>query len=164
MGAAMIRLGSLVWVAALVMAGGPAAAQGLFVYPKAGQSQAQQSNDQSECAAWATGQTGFNPSTPPPAPPAAASGTQQGSVARGAAGGAIGGAVIGGIAGDAGKGAAIGAAAGGLVGGMRRRQSDQQQAQVNAQYQQQVAEYNARLESFNRAYAACLEARDYTVK
>jgi hypothetical protein len=33
----------------------------LFVYPSSGQSAAQQSKDRAECQAWATSQTGFNP-------------------------------------------------------------------------------------------------------
>lgn len=145
-------------------AGNPAAAQELFVYPNQGQDQAQQSQDQSECAAWATEQTGFNPSSTPPPPPPAQSGKQPGGVGRGAVAGAGAGAVVGAIAGDAGKGAAIGAGGGGLIGGMRRRQYEQQQAQTNAEYQQQLSEYSERVASFNRAYAACLDGRGYSVK
>lgn len=73
-----------------------------------------------------------------------------GTAARGAAVGAVGGA----IGGNAGKGAAIGAATGALVGGMRRR--DERRAAEASQAQASDA--------YNRAYAACLEGRGYTVK
>ena len=42
----------------------PAEAQ-TYAYPKAGQSQQQQSIDQAECRQWAMQQTGYNPSAPP---------------------------------------------------------------------------------------------------
>ena len=72
------------------------------------------------------------------------------------------GAAIGAIAGDAGKGAAIGAVAGGLRGGMeqrKERKAEEQQAQTQATAQQQQA-----ISTFDRAYAACLEGRGYTVR
>ena len=51
---------------------GAAAAQQLMIYPKAGQDQKQQTLDKSECQAWATGQTGFDPLNPTVAAPQAA--------------------------------------------------------------------------------------------
>ncbi|HLN48629.1 MAG TPA: hypothetical protein VK251_03885 [Steroidobacteraceae bacterium] len=42
--------------------GGPANGDGLFAYPKNGQSDAQQTTDRSECAQWAGSQTGSEPS------------------------------------------------------------------------------------------------------
>src|SRR5579864_2435719 len=77
---------------------------------------------------------------------------------RGAARGAAGGAAIGAIAGDAGKGAAIGAVGGTMVGGSRARQN-QRAAAANQQAQSQGA-----IDTFNRAYAACMEGRGYTIK
>lgn len=142
-----------------ILVGGPAGAQELFVYPNSGQSPEQQDRDTYECSKWASGQTGFDPSRPPPQ--ASASSQAPGGVGRGAVAGAAGGAVIGAIAGDTGEGAAIGAAAGGLIGGMRRRQHKQQ---VQAGQQQAMADYNARHASYTRAFAACLEGRNYTVK
>jgi hypothetical protein len=38
--------------------------QDFFIYPKNGQSQEQQSQDRYECHAWASGQTGFDPTRP----------------------------------------------------------------------------------------------------
>jgi hypothetical protein len=43
---------------------GPAAAPDVFIYPKNGQSQEQQSRDRYECHRWASGETGFDPSEP----------------------------------------------------------------------------------------------------
>ena len=49
----------------IMLAGAPARAQ-QFIYPAHGQSPAQQQQDQYQCGQWATQQTGFSPSTPPP--------------------------------------------------------------------------------------------------
>jgi hypothetical protein len=125
----------------------PATAQA-YVYPSKGQSPQQQQKDQAECQSWAMQQPGANPAAVPPPP------GPQGQVVRGAARGAAVGAVGGAIGGDAGKGAAAGAAAGALVGGTRRR--DQRHAAEAAQAQTNDA--------FNRAFAACLEGRGYTIK
>ncbi len=86
---------------------------------------------------------------------------------RGAAFGAIGGA----IAGNAGKGAAIGALSGVFLGGMRRssRRAEQErwqrQQQANAQQQQQQAnaQWQQGVNIYNRAYAACMGARNYQI-
>lgn len=133
-------------------------AQGPYIYPTKGQSQDQQNRDRYECHDWAVSQTGFDPTqaqgpgyVPPP---------QQGQVARGAVGGAAIGAVGGAIGGDAGKGAAIGAGAGALIGGVRRRQ---QQQQYQDQVSQQQNAYAAQQNAYNRALAACLQGRGYTV-
>jgi len=123
----------------------PLAAQQLYVYPSKGQSPEQQAKDQQECQGWAVQQAGN---------PYAATGSQpSGGVVRGAAGGAALGAVGGAIAGDAGQGAAIGAATGALFGGIRQHR--QRQAQSNQQQQQ--------AEAYNRAFAACMQGRGYTV-
>jgi hypothetical protein len=139
------------FVAAIVMIGaGAVLAQTAktFVYPQKGQSQSQQSKDEAECRTWAKGQSGVNPDVPPT--PA-----QLGSHARGAAGGAARGAAlgaaVGAIGGDAGKGAGAGAVVGGVAG--RRGSKRAQQAQR--------AEAT---DSFQRAFAACMEARGYSVK
>ena len=131
----------------------------VFVYPKPGQSQDAFQKDQYECHNWATQQTGFNPAAPPQS--AAAPPPQQGGAVRGAARGAAVGAVGGAIAGDAGKGAAVGAAAGGLLGGMRRNDRIRQEEAQTANYQAQNSQATA---TFNRAYAACLSGRGYTVQ
>ncbi len=139
----------------------------MFIYPKGGQSNAQMEKDKYECYGWAKQQSGFDPmevpraTAPPPQQEA-----KKGGLLRGAAGGALVGAAIGGIAGeDVGKGAAIGAAAGGLFGGARRhKQVKQQEASEQQWANEQAAQYSQRRNSYNRAFGACLEARDYTVK
>jgi hypothetical protein len=139
----------------------------LIIYPKEDQSEGQMEKDKYECYIWAKKQTGFDPmevpkTTEPPPPKEA----KKGGVLKGAAGGALLGTVIGGIADDEwGKGAAIGAAAGGLFGGMRKQQQQKQQKQAEQQWaQEQAAQYGHNRNNYNRAYAACLEARGYTVK
>ncbi len=148
----------LALVAALAIAS-PVTAQELFIYPADGQDRDQQDLDEAQCNRFATDQTGFDPRATPRATTAAPQ--TQGGAVRGAAGGALAGAAIGAIAGNAGRGAAMGAAGGGLMGGMRRRDSQRQQDQWA---QQESANYQAQRNQFNRAFAACLEARGYTVR
>jgi hypothetical protein len=153
-----------------------AQAQGMFVYPARGQSQAQQQRDSYECHSWATRQTGFDPtrSAPaamPPPPPTTQYQPSRRHVVRGAGGGAALGAVGGAIAGDAGKGAAAGAAMGAMVGGVRRRRERishyEQQQQMQQQYAQQQTAHQAAQQNqyavYQRAVAACLQGRGYTV-
>jgi outer membrane protein with glycine zipper len=137
-----------------------AGAQQVFVYPQKGQNSQQQAADQGQCQQWAQQQTGYNPMAPPP-PPQGQGSAPQGEIARGAMRGAAVGAVGGAIGGDAGKGAAIGAAAGGLFGGMRRNDRMRQEEAQMANYQAQTSQAQA---TFNRAYAACLTGRGYTVQ
>ena len=153
-------------VSLLVLTGIANAQSGdLYIYPAKGQSQALQDKDRYECHSWAVKETGFDPSRPSTT---VASSDQpkpyqpsQPHVVKGAARGAALGAVGGAITGNAGKGAAAGAAMGGLAGGFRRVDERRQQAgqqQANAQ----AADNNSR-NSYNRAMAACLQGRGYTV-
>jgi hypothetical protein len=137
----------------------PALAAEPYVYPKKGQSQDQIEKDKYACYEWAKGQTGFDPMQRPTATSAAPE--EKGGAVRGAARGAAVGAVVGAIAGDAGKGAAVGAAGGGMMGGMRRRDSHREQEQWA---QNQSAQYDAQRNEYDRAWAACLEGKDYTVR
>jgi hypothetical protein len=128
-------------------------------YPAKGQSAQQQQKDDGACYSWAKSNTGIDPAAvaaapPPPSGPAVGGGER----VRGAARGAAGGAAIGAIAGDAGKGAAAGAAVGTMAGGSRARQN-QRAAQANAQSQSQGA-----MDTYYRAYAACMEGRGYSIK
>jgi hypothetical protein len=147
-------------LAALPLAGIAWAQQPIF-YTAKGQSQQKQSNDMSQCESWATQNTGVNlavlaqnsANQPPPPQPS-------GQRLRGAAGCAATGAAIGAIAGDAGKGAAAGAIAGTVVGGSRQRHqaaAAQEQQAVQQQTSQQMA-------TWNRALAACMSGRGYTVQ
>jgi hypothetical protein len=150
----------------LTAAPAPAQNSGMFIYPAKGQSQEKQDKDRYECHTWAVKQTGFDPSNPQAGAASAAPGQQpyqpsQPHVLKGAGRGAALGAVGGAITGNAGKGAAAGAAMGGLAGGFKRRdermgQANQQQASVSTAQQSQSNAYQ-------RAMAACLEGRGYTV-
>ena len=163
----------------------PAQNIGMFAFPKNGQSADQQLKDESECYGMAKQRTGINAQTPPPqglseeekkaAQQQAAENANEvkGTRARGAARGAAGGAAIGAIAGNAGKGAAAGAVAGTMRGGMAQRsanaQSKQQAAAQTAAAQKKAEEEMLRqhqegLDSFQRAFAACMDARNYSVK
>ena len=133
---------------------------GVFVYPKAEQDSAAQANDTVECYDSAKQRTGIDPKAPPPAVEAPEA--QAGGAVKGAARGAARGAAIGGIAGDASKGASVGAA-----GGAMRGRQQQKKASANAQQQaeQQAAAAAAeRKATFNKAFGACMDARNYSVK
>lgn len=148
--------------AGIVFFSASAVAQQAFVYPNKGQSAQQTEQDKFACYDWARQQSGYDPMSAqagaPPPPPSEPSG----GVARGAVRGAVGGAVIGEIADDdAGKGAAIGAVAGGMMGGMRQREARRRQQE---QYQQQAAASVGQADTYNRAFAACMEGRGYTVR
>jgi len=129
------------------------------VYPAKGQSAAQQQRDDGECYGWARGNTGIDPAAVAAQPaPASGPAVGGGERVRGAARGALGGAAIGAIAGNTGKGAAIGAVSGTMVGGHRARQSQTAQQQGAQQAKQD------QINTFYRAYGACMEGRGYTVK
>ena len=133
-------------------------AQQQFIYPDRGQSQAQQDKDKYQCSQWASQQTGFDPTVPPPIPQASAPPPpgMYGGAFRGAAFGAIGGA----IGGNAGRGAAIGAGMGALFGAIRRNRYAQEQ-EYNAD--QQTSAYLNQRAGYFRAEDACLTGRGYTV-
>ncbi len=152
-----------------------AATIGVYAFPGAGQAQAQQSRDETECYNWAVQETGNDPfhlaKQLAEQQQQAAQEQQQaqqstsGSAVKGAVGGAAGGALIGAIAGNAGKGAAIGAGVG-AIGNRARAESQAQQATKQSQASQQAAARTnaAQMESFKKAFSACLEAKKYTVK
>jgi hypothetical protein len=137
----------------------PSALAQQYVYPAKGQKAQQQKKDEGECYSWAVQQSGFDPAKPPPQqqaaqPPTTATGTTPGAGVRGAARGAV----VGGIMGDAGAGAAAGAVA--ARGQSRRQNAAAGKQQQQAASQQQQAGQGA----FQKARAACLEGRGYTVK
>ena len=121
---------------------------GQYVYPSKGQSTEQQNKDSYECYGWAKAQSGVDPGAPPPP---ADRGARAGRTVGGAARGAALGAAVGGIAGDAGKGAAAGA----VVGGARGRRRG-----IEAEHAQAAETRNA----YDRAFAACMEGRGYTIR
>ncbi len=145
---------------ALSVPAGVYASGDLIVYPNSGQDQAQQDKDNYECYGWAKNQSGFDPmaaptaSEPPPQQEAAVGGVGRGAL-RGAA---IGGIIVGS------DGAKTGAAAGAVMGGMRRADHNRKQAQQQQQWEQeQAAQYQQGRNNYNRAFAACMEGRGYTV-
>lgn len=146
-------------------------AQQPFIYPGKGQTQEQMEKDKFECYVWAKKNSGYDPMHPPTQQEIEAKIRQQqsqtqasgagagGSMARGAVGGAIIGEAV---SDDPGKGAAIGLIAGGIRSARRAEQQKQQQEQ--AIKQQAQAELTRQRDTYNRANAACLEGRGYTVK
>jgi len=163
----MNRLKGLIVAAGLLsMLPGTLIAQEMMIYPSKGQSPQQQEKDKFECYGFARGQSGFDPMAPPTtstrAPQKEA---PQGGAGRGAARGALGGALVGAITGDTKKGAKMGAVGGGLIGGARRSDQKQREKQNRKQWEQQeVQNYNQSRSNYNRAYAACLDGRGYSVR
>lgn len=135
---------------------------GLFVFPAKGQDQKTQDTDEMECYRWAMDQTQYNPLNPPQIVGAKVDKSVDGSAIGGAAAGAAAGAAIGAIAGDTGKGAAIGAILGGLRGRRAKVYNDQKKQQANDQAA--TAKQKELLDNFKKAYTACMEAKEYTVK
>ncbi len=152
----MARAKVMMWVLVASIAAAPAWAQKPSVYPAKGQSAATKDSDDAQCLAWAKQDTGIDPAAVAAAP--APTTGPQGERLRGAARGAVAGGVIGGITGDAGKGAGVGATVGVLAGGRRSRQNQAAQAQ-SAQ-----ASKGQAIDTYYRAYAACMQGRGYTVK
>jgi len=145
------------WTAALaatVFAVSAAQAAKPIVYPAKGQNAQQQQKDDGQCYAWAKSNTGIDPAAAASAPPPA-SGPAVGGGER--ARGAVRGAAVGGIV-DGGDGARTGAAVGVVAGGARARQN-QRAEQASAQSQSQGS-----MDTYYRAYGACMEGRGYTIK
>ena len=135
---------------------------GLYVFPAKDQKPEQQAKDEQACYTWAVQQSGIDPLTMTATKADTVAKGPDGSAVKGAAKGALAGAAIGAIAGDAGKGAAIGAAAGGMGGVAGKRKKDAQKEQ-QAQ-QKAVATDQAKIDSFKKAYSACLDGKGYSVK
>jgi len=139
-----------------------ASSQQPIAYPAKGQTPQQQQQDTGECQVWAKQNTGVDPvavaqqasNAPPPPQP-------QGERARGVVRGAVVGGVIGGIGGRGGEGAAAGAVVGGLSG-RREQQAKQEQYAQQQQYMQQQAQ--SQIATYNRAFAACMGGRGYSIQ
>lgn len=136
-------------------------AQEVFIYPTKGQSNEQQEKDKFECYGWAKNNSGFDPMAPPTTQTAPPSGQKKsGGAVRGGLGGAALGAVFG-NSDDAKKGAAVGA----LLGGVRQSRSNRATEQKQQEWaRRESSQYSNARAAYNRAYAACLEGRGYTVK
>jgi CubicO group peptidase (beta-lactamase class C family) len=121
------------------------------VYPAKGQAPEQQKSDEAECHTWAIQQSNYDPANPPQAATAQQAPVTGSGAAAGAAVGAIGGNEVGNAA-----------AKGAVVGGVAQRNRNRgaaDQANANASQQQQAG-----LDAYQKARAACLEGRGYTVK
>jgi hypothetical protein len=143
----------------MLLLAAPGHAQQPIVYPAKGQTVQQQQRDEGDCHVWAKQNTGIDPAVVAQQPPPQQSSSWGGGErAGGALRGALGGAAIGAIAGDTGEGAAIGAVAGTMLGGRRARQN------AAARDQAAVSQSQAQIDTYYRAYGACLEGRGYTIK
>ena len=160
------------WLLLVFVAAAAAAhAQEQIIYPAKGQSAQQQDKDKYECYGWAKGQTGFDPMALPTTSTAAPQGGNR-SVAGGALGGGAAGAAVGAVGGliggggkGAGKGAAIGAGVGGLLGGMGTAGQNAKGSKDRQDWERREASnYAHQRTNYNRAFAACLEGRGYTVR
>lgn len=140
-------------------------AQDPIIFPAKGQSQEQTEKDKLSCYQWAKNETGFDPMQTPTAsapPPQQQAG--QGGALKGAAAGAAAGALIK-KSGSRSKGAATGAVVGGVLGGARQAGQARQDEQARQEWEQQQAkEYAQKRTTYNRAFAACMESKGYTVK
>jgi hypothetical protein len=140
----------------------PAQVLGVYVFGKKSQTAATQLEDERSCFTSAKTASGYDQAMADAAAPAGPVQRPSGGRVRGAVGGAVTGTVIGAVAGDAGKGAAIGATAGTLSGGARQRQARAAQAAQAAREPEQKRA--AALAEMKRAFGACMESRDYSVK
>ena len=112
----------------------------VVVYPKDHQDAVQIARDKADCRAWAEEEAGLGPSREVAADVGM-------NTAVGALGGAAAGAIIGAAAGAPGTGAAVGAAVGGVGG-----------AGIAGAHH-----YLLSYDGYNRAYAACMQTRNYLV-
>lgn len=140
----------------------------VYVYPAAGQSQAQLERDRYECHVWAVKQTGFDPSSPQVAPHQrvqVVAGPPPGTnTVAGAATGAILGAVVSRPR-DTGAGMLLGALAGAIVGSA----ADDANAQQAAAFQRRgndrpYYDQEQQAGNYRRALGACLQGRQYSIK
>ena len=155
----MLNKAAVTLVAAFFWSG--AVQADLYVYPKEGQSAEQTDKDKYECYNWAKNDTGFDPMAAPKTTSAAPGGqTRSGTMVKGG----LGGAAIGGLLGGR-SGAGKGALAGGLIGGVHQHQHNKNVEAERQQWEQrESANYSNNRNNYNRAYAAVLEGRGYSVK
>ena len=154
----MQRMFILASLACLALAAVAAATEPV-VYPAKGQTAEQQERDQFECHEWATKDTGVDPVAlaEQKLAPATPSSSHEGEAARSAGIGAMRGAADG----DAAAGAARGFGIGRMISVLKaKRQLREQQSATT----QEGAAVHDQLDKYDRAYAACLTGRGYTVK
>ena len=161
-------------------------AKQLYIYPNKGQPEERQAKDRFECYRWAVKNTGVDPNALK-APAglaqirvAIAENPQQDAGAKGTIIGGATGAVIGALDDGHGRGHQdhtaqgfiIGAVVGSIIGSSVERKGATQareaaraeareEAQKNAEAR---AQYENAIDSYGRAFSACMEARSYTVR
>jgi hypothetical protein len=150
------------WIAVLLAADpGAVSAQDVYVYPAKNQTDEQMARDKEECHDWAVKQTGVDPeklaseavTSPPKGESSSGAGSGLGGAGLGAARGAM--------SGDAAGGAIRGVGIGRLVRAARARREMEEQHQASPQdYQQRKTQ----LQSYDRAFGACLTGRGYSVQ
>ena len=140
---------------ATLMVSGPVLADPV-IFPAQGQSAEQQEKDKFDCYTWAKQQSGFDPMSSSDTATAQPQ-TKQGGVLKGALVGGAAGAIIG----DSSKHARNAALGGAAVGGVRQHRSNEKSQAAAGQHNAQVAGNRS---NYDRANAACLEGKGYTVK
>jgi hypothetical protein len=143
----------------------------VYVYPNAGQSDAQLDRDRYECHLWAVRQSGFDPSVAQAAPHERVEVVAMPPPGTDTLAGAATGAIIGASVSrprDAGGGALIGAVAGAVLGAVsdsaRAQQAADAQRRLDARSEQQDYGLDQLAGNYRRALSACLQGRAYTVK
>lgn len=165
----MIRFAGFIIILMLItsLVSGTGYTQELIVFPAKGQSDEQMDKDKYDCYNWAKKETGFDPMLVPTAsaPPPKQKETKA-SAGRGAVGGALLGAGLGKITGGSTKkGAVVGGVGGAVVGGSRKAGTQEENKKANQQWaNEQGSEYAKKRNHYNRAFAACMEGKGYTVK
>ena len=157
-----IRLSVALVLCGLCIVATSMAAEELMIFPNVDQTPEKQEQDKFACYSWAKDQSDFDPMAPPTAtePP-----PQQQAKKGGAGRGLVRGAAVGQIVGGDSDSTAKGAAAGAAVGGMRRRDQKRKEEVARQQWEQEQQQiYAENRNRYNRAYSACLEGKDYTVR
>jgi len=143
----------------------------VYFYPKAGQTDEQQSRDHYECYNWAMQQTGLDASQSSIPSPRRVKVVPMPPPGHDTIALSIAGAVLGAlIAGPrhAGQGALIGAGSGALFGAAsdaaRQQYAEQMEEAYNRSDQALDTQYEGKARDFRRAMSACLEGRGYSVR
>jgi len=152
------------WMVVLLAADlGGVGAQDVYVYPAKNQTDEQMARDKEECHDWAVKQTGVDPeklASEAITPPSPSGGSSSG--AGSGLGGAGLGAARGAMSGDAAGGAIRGVGIGRLVRAARARREMEEQHQASPQ--QDYQQRKTQLQSYDRAFSACLTGRGYSVQ
>lgn len=143
-----------------------------YVFPAKGQTPETQKADEAACVAWAVTQTGYDPAAATPATPAPATTTPAPAPVEKQRGGALKGAAIAsGVAAITDNDKSDAAAAGAVVGAVGQRSSNRRAernaAEAQAQQPQAAptpATTTANSAEFEKANAACLTGKGYTVQ